>query len=97
MEYADLFGHYILIIGYVTGNVLAYNSVDNPDYKMPMVYGFNAIIGLVYAYTYWQRLGGKQLAEKTYQQQMEKLRVEYKVSQEEWQKISAQSKPQPNT
>ncbi|CAI2182386.1 2036_t:CDS:2 [Funneliformis geosporum] len=38
MEYADLFGHYLLIIAYVAGNVLAYNSVENPDYKMPMVY-----------------------------------------------------------
>jgi hypothetical protein len=62
-----------------------------------MVYGFNAAVGLVYAYTYWQKLGGQQLAEKTYQQQLDKLRAEYKVSQEEWQQIRTQSQPQSNT
>ena len=51
MEYYDLLGSYFLIIGYVMGNVLAYNSVENPDYKMPMVYGFNAVVILIYAYT----------------------------------------------
>ncbi|KLL02561.1 MAG: hypothetical protein MRERC_1c180 [Mycoplasmataceae bacterium RC_NB112A] len=79
MEYADSWSNYLLIIGYVTGNVLAYNSVDIPNYKMAMVYEFNAIVALVYAYTYWQRLGGKQLAEKTYQQSVEKLRSEFNV------------------
>jgi len=83
MEYSDLLGNYLLIIGYVMGNVLAYNSAENPDYKMPMVYGFNAIVALIYAYTYWQRLGGKQLAEKTYQQQITKLREEFQINQEE--------------
>jgi len=50
---------------------------------MPMVYGFNAIVGLVYAYTYWQRLGGKQKADKLYQEQITKLRQEFKVNTEE--------------
>src|SRR5947207_14849029 len=98
MEYWDLIGPYLLIIGYVAGNVLAYNSTDNPDYKMPMVYGFNAVVGLVYAYTYWQRLGGEQLAAKTYQTQMDKLKEEFKVNTEEWQQIQAQSrKSEPKT
>ncbi|CAG8725998.1 5638_t:CDS:2, partial [Ambispora leptoticha] len=50
---------------------------DNPNGKWPMVIGYNAIIGLIYGYTYWERLGGKQLAEKTYQQQIDKLRQEF--------------------
>jgi len=48
-----------------------------------MVVGYNAIIGLIYAYTYWTRLGGQQLAEKTYQQQIDKLRKEFEINQEE--------------
>ena len=91
MEYSDLLGNYLLIIGYEMGNVLAYNSAENPDYKMPMVYGFNAIVALIYAYTYWQRLGGKQLAEKTYQQQITKLREEFQINQEEWTQIQQKS------
>ncbi|MCE8163785.1 MAG: hypothetical protein I3274_06275 [Candidatus Moeniiplasma glomeromycotorum] len=98
MEYWDLIGPYLLIIAYVAGNVLAYNSVENPDYKWPMVYGFNAVVGLVYAYTYWERWGAKQKANQIYQQNLDKLREEFKVNTEEWEKIQAQSKkPEPKT
>jgi len=34
------------------GNVLAYNCVENPEAKIPAVIGFNAIIALIYGYTW---------------------------------------------
>jgi hypothetical protein len=44
------FGNYLLIIGYVMGNVLAYSAPEQEKYKWPCVIGFNVILAALYGY-----------------------------------------------
>jgi len=48
------FGNYLLIIGWIMGNVLAYAAPEKEKYKWPCVIGFNAILAALYGYTWYK-------------------------------------------
>jgi chromosome segregation ATPase len=73
-EYIDLWDKYVLIIGYVMGNVLAYSAPEPEKYKWPSVIGFNAIIALLYAYTWYQK---RQITQQT-EKKLEKIHEDTK-------------------
>ncbi|RHZ36541.1 LPP leucine zipper domain-containing protein [endosymbiont GvMRE of Glomus versiforme] len=55
MQYVDLWDKYVLIIGYIMGNVLTYNCVEKPEHKWPAMVGYNAIILAIWGYTQWKK------------------------------------------
>ncbi|RHZ37565.1 hypothetical protein [endosymbiont GvMRE of Glomus versiforme] len=81
LEYQHLWENYFLIIGYVMGNVLAYSAPEQEKYKMPSVIGFNAIIALLYTYTWYQKRQINQASQKELT----------KIQEETIQKIQAQN------
>lgn len=48
------FGIYLLILGYVMLNVLAYSAPKEDKYRWPCLIGTNAFLLLVYGYTWWK-------------------------------------------
>ncbi|KLL05415.1 MAG: hypothetical protein MRERV_1c103 [Mycoplasmataceae bacterium RV_VA103A] len=92
-EYAELWNKYLLIIGYIMGNVLAYSAPEQEKYKWPSVIGFNLAIAGIYAYTLYQQKQEKAKIETFYQQETKKICEENNITAEEWKTIQDSSQP----
>jgi outer membrane murein-binding lipoprotein Lpp len=92
-KYADLWGKYLLIIGYIMGNVLAYSAPEQEKYKWPAVAGFNACVLAIYAYTLYQQKQEQAKIEALFQEKTQEIREEYQVSEQEWANIQQNNQP----
>jgi DNA repair exonuclease SbcCD ATPase subunit len=92
-KYADLWGKYLLIIGYIMGNVLAYSAPEQEKYKWPAVAGFNACVLAIYAYTWYQQKQEQAKIEALFQERTQEIREEYQVSEQEWANIQQNNQP----
>jgi hypothetical protein len=92
-KYADLWGKYLLIIGYIMGNVLAYSAPEQEKYKWPAVAGFNACVLAIYAYTLYQQKQEQAKIEALFQERTAQIREEYNVSEQEWANIQQNNQP----
>jgi hypothetical protein len=88
-KYADLWGKYLLIIGYIMGNVLAYSAPEQEKYKWPAVIGFNLTILAIYAYTWYQNKQEEWKREAFLLEQQQQLLQEANFTTEEQQKLTS--------
>jgi outer membrane murein-binding lipoprotein Lpp len=83
-KYADLWNKYLLIIGYVVGNTLAYSAPEQEKYKWPSVIGFNLIIFSIYAYTLYQQKQEQTKLETVFQEKTAQIAQEHQITSQEW-------------
>jgi hypothetical protein len=88
-KYADLWGKYLLIIGYIMGNVLAYSAPEQEKYKWPSVAGFNLTILAIYAYTWYQNKQEEWKRGAFLLEQQQQLLREANFTAEEQQQLTA--------
>lgn len=89
-QYAELWNKYLLIIGYVIGNTLAYSAPEQEKYKWPSVIAFNLIIVGIYAYTLYQNKQEQAKLEAEFQAKTAQICQEHQITSEEWKNANLQ-------